>query len=374
MSAEHGAEESSTEPGVEPIRVLTYFGKEPKVRQLGGAIRAASIEEIESAGAAGAFEFIEPQVTTVEGLARALNDEAPRILHLVSHADPAGGLEVRDIWGDLELTPQTLAQMLDGKNVRAVILNTCYGARIAETLVKMDAVGLAFGYDQKLNFAAALAMAQGFYRGLASGMGPAEAARSSGAWAAARIARENKKRRAQAEKTRIEFTPGVIEVHVHESHRDDPLIGQPDFHIISPDTEEHLTVVDTLVEALSPHRVFHIEQARYDFGGDLRELVDESLRHARVIMLLFEGKRIRDEDLLDEVTTAIAQARKRGVRIFPLHLEGTRADADAYLLDVPYGLRRLVPAYLNDRRIKGDFDKLAEMLKRLLKKPTRRPR
>ncbi len=354
-----GTEQSQESQATEMIRVLTYVGLEDDVRKLEAVIRQeaereieAALGEIKRAGNNDALHFDDP-VRTLEGLSTALSARKAPVLHIVSHAGRDGHMTVQDVWGALSLNADTLAAMVKGSGVRVAIISTCFGAEIARMLYERGAVEIAIGFTKRFPFSAAMAVAVPFFRSLALGRGPRRAAREGERSAAARI-------------EKVGNGGQVVIAHDEENYLDDALVGQPDFHVIGPPSGDQAPV-EALVSNLKGHRVYHVMQT---LEGDIAEEgIEESLRNARIIMLLFEGNRIGNDALLEEVSEAIASARERGARLFPLFLKGQNIRESK--AKVPYGMRRLHPAFLHDPKIGGDWQKMARRLEQLLEKTPR---
>lgn len=336
------------------IRVLTYAGAGEDVQTLARGIQREATKDIaklDPARVVGTLEFDEP-VIGVDDLAGRLADGRDTILHLVSHASESGAIAIDDIWGNLRLTPETLARMVKGNGVKVVMVSACWGAEIAKSLVDARAASVAIGYTAPMSMPVAAQLARGFYRSLVQGNSPRTAAGHGITFAEARRADDE----------------GKFAVWSRRSnYPDDPLFG-PQFHIIGTPIASCEDAVDKLTEHLEPYAVSHISKA--DFGDGIADM-EWSLRNARVILVLaddepVDGTSSPDEGaFLTEVHAAIEQAQMSKVRVVPLFLddEVTRA---------PYGLGRLVPAFLHSRQLGGSYAKLAEALKRALEKDLQR--
>lgn len=326
------------------IHVSTYVGQEQG--PLAELIHTSARHELAVAGASDWVVF-DAAVGTAQGLARTIAAERATILHIVSHANRSGGLTVKGLWDELRLTPETLADMLRDRGVKVVVATTCHGARIARELVERGVVEVAVGANAVVTNDIAQAFAQGFYHGVALGRGAASAARDGVTFA----------------KPYMDEWGGTFEVFPPEGGSDEPLLTRPLVHVVGDPSEKHADAIDEIVTHMKPYRVFHT--ARAQWGDERYADLDASLRSARIIMVLFEGEAVRDYDLLEEVRSAVEEKiAGREVRLFPLILEGDRRSYNRR--DVPYGLRRLVPAFLHERGIDGSYAKLAERLKQLL--------
>lgn len=329
------------------VRIVTYHGDD--VAGLAAEVVAAERAELEALGASR-DTTVEAPTADAEVLQRHIVDPAPlTVLQIVSHASSTGRIAFdypqmpdEGDWRSVGVGGETIAKMVAGRGVRVALILTCYGNRIAEAVTRSGAVDLAIGADRALEMGTSFAFPQGFFRALALGR-PLDAAAEDGiAWA----------------RPRMEGWDGTLEVHVREGADLSPIYGRPVFHLIGEDGE----VVDALVERLRPYRVFHVD--RLAFGSLRTAEIEASLEAAKVVMVLFHGERVEDAELLEQVASAVDQARLRGsdVRVFPLYLEGR-----SHSPHVPYGLRRLTPAYLHGRGIDGSYDALAARLLALIR-------
>jgi len=329
-----------------PVRIVTYWGD--GVEGLAEEIVNAASDELKAVGA-WKDTIVEAPTPDAEQLQRAITAPEPlTVLQIISHASTTGRVlfnypKMPDEggWRQVGVGGQTIARMLDGRGVRVALVLTCFGDQIAKAVTESGVVDMAIGTDRPFEMGTAFAFPQGFYRSLALGRSLREAAEDGIAWA----------------RPRMEGWKGTLQPFFRDGADESPLFRPPVFHVIGDDHD----AVEALITALSPHRVFHIDRAAF---GTLREAeIDASLAVARVVMVLFKGHRVEDAELLEQVKTAVDQARLRGrrVRLFPLYLEGTTPSPL-----VPYGLRRLTPAYLHGRGIDGDYDKLAARLTPLI--------
>lgn len=363
---------TKTQSRPDAVRVLTYAGTEPEVERLARVIHGVCSREISEVGGGDAIVF-DPVVQGVEALTDGVVAERAQILHIVSHASRQGHLEMTDIWGDLALTPVGIVDMLRERGVKVAIVTTCFGVEIARLLVDAQVVDLAVGCNVELSNDVALAFCRGFYRSLAGGRTPYQAAEDGRTSAAPRLREDERRRREERERRGLPAPEGgdlpLLEILERAGAYDDPMVDQPVFHIIGDPSEGHAEAIDTLIKELQPHRVFHLNRMRW---GDLGpEQIAASIRNARVVMLLMEDDPIIDFELLDQVQAAINRLREGGrrgqrmpFRLFPLYLDGTRETVKPS--KVPYGMQRLVPAFLNDRRLGGSYGALAESLKELI--------
>lgn len=326
------------------IHVSTYVGQEQG--PLANLIHQSARHELAVAGASDWVVF-DDAVHTAHGLARTIAAQRATVLHIVSHANRSGDLTVDGLWGDLRLTPEALADMLRDRGVKVVVATTCHGARIAKELVDRGVVEVAVGANAVVTADIAQAFAQGFYHGVALGRGALSAARDGVTFA----------------KPYMDEWDGAFEIFPSDDAPDDPLLTRPLVHLVGDPKGEHADAVDEIVAAMKPYRVFHISRSQW--GDDRYGDLDASLRSARIIMVLFEGEAVSDYELLEEVRSAVEEKiAGREVRLFPLILEGDRRSYNRR--DVPFGLRRLVPAFLHEKGIDGSYAKLAERLKQLL--------
>lgn len=135
----------------------------------------------------------------------------------------------------------------------------------------------------------------------------------------------------------------------------------PDIMLIG-DSDVDPYIYEKLQAAMPATRIFHIGQL--GFGQLTDEGLDHAIDTAKVTMVLFDGGRVTDADTLEQVRSAVERQRSKGGnpgRLFPLYMQGTTPDR------VPYGLRRLQPAFLHDPRINGDYNRFAQILQPLLR-------
>lgn len=327
-------------------------GRADEVAKLGAGIREAVQGEVAEAHATLDFRFDEA-VYRMQDLNRALDARQTRILQFVSHGTTEGELLVADLFNALDLTKENLAGMLRSRGVDILIVTACHGGAVARHLVDAGAVRVAIGINaaDPISFAASAAFSTAFYGALARGRSIADAFESGRSHAAVRDVIE-------ADRLEIFAESGAAQ--------NEALLEPPDFYIIGSPSEAHASVVEKLRAALRPHTLFH--EGDIPFGAATDELLGNRLEMAKVIMVLFEGQRMQNVTNLEQVARAVEKAEFKHARLFPLYLEGTRADNR-----VPFGLRRLQPAFLEDRRYRGDIEKLAKDLERLVPPKPARP-
>lgn len=325
-----------------PVGVCTWVGR--KVDELAKVIMAEVAAEVADAGAWLDFHFEGP-VASVEALAAELSSARHGILQIISHAGDDGVMEVSDVWGSLDMAPESLARMLRGASVRVAVVVTCFGAKIAEALVASGAVEVAVGMDMPLPFSVARAFSRGFYRELARGRS-IERAFADGQRQAA--GRDGEK----VDRLRLFGAPTAIAKAV---------FAPPEFFLVGTPSSAREKMVDELRAALAPARVF--QERDVELAESIGETLASRLEMAQVMVVLFEGKRIEDERALEAVSRAIGEVRRRQARVFPLYLTGTEASHR-----VPFGMSRVQPLFVEEPPYGGDMTKVAEALKKLLRR------
>lgn len=326
-----------------PVQVHFMCGIDPTVRAFADQLHRIVRDELEALGAFLDIRLGE-RFERFEDLGDRLARREQTILVLVGHADKGGAMTVQDAWGAMGLTPTAMAAALRDSEVRIVVAMTCWGAAMAETLTKAGVVDVAIGLSEPLALGGALGYTRGFLRGLARGRSIAEAHLSGQSKAAGRLGETA---------DQIALLPAEGEVLAKA------IFEPPVFCLIGRVPDAHRREVEKLVKHLSPHRAVYVDNA--GIADDVFQRILANIGMARVIMVLFEGDRVRDADILEQVTRSIDRARDGSARVFPLYLEGTESTSQ-----VPYGLRRIRPAFLEDRRYGGKVERLAEDLKRLV--------
>lgn len=337
-----------------PVGVITYRGKSiadtKDVEQLAAGILAEVKAEVLHTGAGVEFAF-SPLIAGHDALAKQVQLREAAILHIICHATPGGEMSAEDVWGALDLTPKNLGLLLQGNGIAVVLVTACHGGVIARALVEAGVVEAAIGIDLRLKFSGARAFSRGFFRSLARGCTLGQAVADGKGQAAGRI--------------------GSDVDHLHFATRDDATAAKvafvpPTYYVVGLPSEKSEPVVERLRAALAPDRLLYIDGQ--GFGEVSADQMLSGLELAKVIMVLFEGERTDDATMLDQVARAVQRASgqvpgqaMRRVRVFPLYLEGTTPNPF-----VPFGLLRLTPAYLEDRRYNGDVEKLAADIKKLV--------
>jgi len=324
-----------------PIGVLTFAGRD--VDGLADGIMNLVTEDIERVGAYRDYRLRPIIRQDFAALADEVEAERNTILQIVSHANKAGEMSIEDIWGHLELDKAALSALLKSHGIEIALITTCFGGRIAEELVGSGAVKIAIGVDLPLPFAAAQAFSQGFHRSLARGLTIQRAFDNAKARALSRSGAEHAAFHLFARKDR---------------HAEKAVLARPELFLIGSDSLDP-GVIDALCESVAPHRAFHPTQL--DEGDDVFEALTVRLEMARMIVMLFDGERVRDQHMLTQAQVAVARAWKEGVRIFPMYLRGTEPS-----LKIPYGWGRVKPLYFRDERYGGEMTRVGATLKRLL--------
>lgn len=288
------------------------------------------------------FDLVEVQ-GSVSRFVDGVQERDYTVVQLISHADAGGYSEVADVWGAFELDPENLARALRGCGVRVVLVTTCFGTAIAEALMKHDACDVAIGFPDPQPFGMARAFSRGFYRSLFHGRTIREAFEDGKGQAAVRFGATIDR---------------MVICEREDGCADRALFAPPVYYFIGSPSERHKATFDRLKAALAAHRpTFHASDKLFGDAGE--DLMTTRLEMCQVVMVLFEGQRIRDKDLLNQIAAAIEQAQHRGVRCFPVYLEGTRPHRR-----LPLGLKRLHPAYIENEL---SPEALAERIKPLVK-------
>ena len=114
------------------------------------------------------FEFKQQWATTLEALRHALLDHKPNIIHFSGHGAGQTGIVLEDEAGNRkDVDGETLANFLEPFEIDCVILNACFTALQASSIVQH--VDFVIGMNQPIIDEAAIQFAIGFYDGLASG-------------------------------------------------------------------------------------------------------------------------------------------------------------------------------------------------------------
>lgn len=332
-----------------PIGVITYRGTNAAdtkdVEPLADGILDEVQAEVRRTGAGAEFRFT-PMITGYDNLAAQVQLRKATILQIICHASRDGVMSVDDVWGALGLTPESFARLVAGNGIAVVLVTACHGAGIARALVESGAVEAAIGIDLPLKFAGARAFSRGFFRSLARGRTLAEAVADGKGQAAGRI-------------------EGDVD-HLHLITRDDATAAKvafvpPTYYVIGSPSDDHKTVIERLRAGLAPDRLLHVDDAK--FGEVETDLMLTGIEMAQLVLVLFEGERIVDPKVLEQVVRVIERAKGHGlpVRVFPLYLTGTTPHRD-----VPFGMSRVTPAYLQHPRYRGDVEKLAADIKALV--------
>jgi hypothetical protein len=103
-------------------------------------------------------------------LPKSLRLHAPVVVHFSGHGAPDGSLLMKDENGTAyEMHPKGLADilLLQRKTIRLVVLNACYSAELAETLV--EHVEAVVGMIDRISDDAAILFSQTFYGALFDG-------------------------------------------------------------------------------------------------------------------------------------------------------------------------------------------------------------
>lgn len=338
-----------------PVRVLTVHGREetvqPQVEPLAKALRKRALAEVIRTGAERDFEFHEV-VSTLEALTRALAAWRPDVLQVVGHGNQQGVMSIADMWstGDtpsyVALTPAKLGEMLRDTGVELAVVTTCHGAAMAQPLAESGAVTAAIGVDLPLGNDGALAFTPALYHALARGKSLDGAVDDGRRRAVGRMGDD------AARISLFEASTGVGEAQLYRP---------PTFYVIGHALDRHADFIERLSTALAPERTLYVR--RTAFGEDEMAVMLDGIERAEVIMVLFEGERVEDETLLEQVARAIYEAQTRPVKVFPVYLEGRRASRN-----VPFGLMRVKPAYLADYSGPKDVEALAADIAQLVRR------
>ena len=116
------------------------------------------------------FVFKLQWATTLEALRHALLDQQPQIIHFSGHGAGLAGIVLEDENGASQLVSgETLAHFFEpfAKSIECVILNACFSALQASSIVKY--VDFVIGMNQPIKDKAAIGFAIGFYGALAAG-------------------------------------------------------------------------------------------------------------------------------------------------------------------------------------------------------------
>lgn len=325
--------------GTITLSVCTFRGTGPKIVELADTLIEDLKDEVRRLGADRHFTF-GPIIDSFDELARSIQTGTHRVLQIVSHASGHGDMPIEDVWGEFKLAPEGLIGLLKDNDIDIVLVNTCHGAVIAELLIDAGAVRAAVGIEPAQTAAGARAFTRAFIRSLAMGQTIEKAFANGKGQAAGRLHQHAEL---------FSLFPADGEVSRER------LFSPPDFYLIGHPTDGHVSTVQQLRQALAPCTSFHVDDTQ--FGDDETEEMLGQLAMAKVIMVLFEGHRVRDARLLEEVVRAVERAARGKARVFPLYLEGTTDSRE-----VPFGLLRVKAAFLQGRKYRGDVTALARDL------------
>ena len=114
------------------------------------------------------FVFKQQWATTLEALRHALLDHKPNIIHFSGHGAGQAGIVLENEAGKSQLVDgETLANFLEPFNIDCVILNACFTALQASSIVQH--VDFVIGMNQPIGDKAAIQFAIGFYDTLTTG-------------------------------------------------------------------------------------------------------------------------------------------------------------------------------------------------------------
>jgi hypothetical protein len=157
-------------PSSGPIRILFASATPPELDSIAVDRELRAIREaIARADRRDEIEIGVRTATSFADLSRALLERNYDIVHLASHAEPAGML--LDEAGPLRVPPTELAALFDEYaaptgSLRCVVLNACWSVQASRPIAKVPTV---IAMNGPLDDRAALAYAEGFYDALGAG-------------------------------------------------------------------------------------------------------------------------------------------------------------------------------------------------------------